>query len=76
VLDGRYNIDNNGAENGIRALEIGRKNYKFCGNNESAGRTAMFYSLLGSCKLAGINPMAWLTAILTIENLTFRSSIG
>ena len=65
VLDGRYNIDNNGAENGIRALAIGRKNYMFCGNNESAGRTAVIYSLLGSCKLAGINPMAWLTDILT-----------
>jgi hypothetical protein len=45
VLDGRYNIDNNGAENGIRTLAIGRKNYMFCGNNESAGRTAVIYSL-------------------------------
>ena len=37
----------------------------FCGNNESAERTAIIYSLLGTCKLAGINPMAWLTDILT-----------
>lgn len=64
VLDGRYNIDNNGAENGVRPLALGRKNYMFCGNNESAERTAIIYSMLGSCKLAGINPMAWLTDVL------------
>lgn len=65
VLDGRYKIDNNGAENGVRPLALGRKNYMFCGNNEAAERTAIIYSLLGSCKLAGINPLAWLTDVLT-----------
>jgi transposase len=64
VSDGRYNIDNNAAENGIRPLALGRKNYLFCGNDESAGRTAVIYSLLGSCKLAGVDPMAWLTDVL------------
>jgi len=64
VLDGRYNIDNNGAENGVRSLALGRKNYMFCGNNESAGRTAIIYSLLGTCKLAGVNPTEWLTDVL------------
>lgn len=64
VLDGRYSIDNNGAENGVRPLALGRKNYMFCGNNESAERTAIIYSLLGSCKLAGVNPTAWLTDVL------------
>lgn len=65
VLDGRYNIDNNGAENGVRSLALGRKNYMFCGNNESAERTAIIYSLLGTCKLAGVNPTEWLTDVLT-----------
>jgi transposase len=64
VLDGRYNIDNNGAENGVRPLALGRKNYMFCGNNESAERTAIIYSLLGTCKLAGVNPTVWLTDVL------------
>jgi transposase len=64
VLDGRYKIDNNGAENGVRPLALGRKNYLFCGNDEAAERTAVIYSLLGSCKLAGINPAAWLTDVL------------
>jgi len=65
VLDGRYNIDNNGAENGVRPLALGRKNYMFCGNDQAAERTAIIYSLLGSCKMAGINPTAWLTDVLT-----------
>jgi len=64
VLDGRYNIDNNGAENGVRPLALGRKNYMFCGNNEAAERTAIIYSLLGTCKLAGVNPTVWLTDVL------------
>ncbi|MGC9152053.1 MAG: IS66 family transposase [Microbacter sp.] len=64
VLDGRYRIDNNGAENGIRPLALGRKNYLFCGNDQSAERTAVIYSLLGSCRLADVNPTAWLTDVL------------
>ena len=36
VLDGRYNIDNNGVENAIRPPAIGRKNYLFCGNHDAA----------------------------------------
>jgi transposase len=64
VLDGRYDIDNNGAENGVRALALGRKNFLFCGNDQAAERTAVIYSLLGSCRLAGVNPNDWLTDVL------------
>jgi transposase len=63
VLDGRYRIDNNLAENAVRPLALGRKNYLFCSNHESAGRTAIIYSLLGTCKIHGINPMLWLTDV-------------
>jgi transposase len=64
VIDGRYKIDNNGAENGIRPLAVGRKNYLFCGNHEAARRTAIIYSLLGTCKINNLNPTEWLTDIL------------
>lgn len=67
VADGRYQIDNNGIENAIRPLAIGRKNYLFCGNHDSAEDTALYYSLLGSCKLAGVNPMEWFLEVL--ENI-------
>jgi hypothetical protein len=43
VIDGRYPIDNNGAENAIRPLAVGRKNYLFCENYEAARRTAIIY---------------------------------
>ena len=64
-LNGRYRIDNNLVENAIRPLAIGRKNYLFCGNSEAAIRAAMVYSLLGSCKAAGVNPTEWLEDVLS-----------
>ncbi len=65
VLDGRYRIDNNLAENGVRPLAVGRKNYLFCGNHQSAERTAIIYSLMGSCKVNDVNPGEWLTDVLS-----------
>lgn len=62
VNDGRYNIDNNGAENAIRPL--GRKNYLFCGNNDAAVRAAVVYSLFSSCKALGIDERTWLEDVL------------
>jgi len=42
-------IDNNLVENAIRPTVLGRKNYMFSGSHESAQRSAMIYSFLGSC---------------------------
>lgn len=50
VLDGRYNIDNNGVENAIRPLALGWKNYLFCRNHDTAVRAAIVYSLSACCK--------------------------
>ncbi len=60
VLDGRYHIDNNGVENAIRPLAIGRKNYLFCGNHDAAVRAAIVYSLFSSCKAHDIDVRTWL----------------
>jgi transposase len=60
TTDGRLNIDNNPVENAIRPVAIGRKNYLFAGSHEAAQRSAMLYSLLGTCKLHGLNPFEWL----------------
>jgi len=62
--DGKLNIDNNPVENSIRPVAIGRKNYLFAGSHEAAQRSAMLYSLLGTCKLHGINPFIWLRDVL------------
>ena len=65
VLDGRYNIDNNGIENAIRPLALGRKNFLFAGNHDAAVRAAIVYSLFSSCKAAKIETRTWLEDILT-----------
>ena len=64
VLDGRYSIDNNGIENAIRPLALGRKNFLFAGNHEAAVRAAIMYSLFASCKAAGVDIRTWLEDIL------------
>lgn len=60
VLDGRYHIDNNGVENAIRPLAIGRKNYLFCGNHDAAVRAAIVYSLFSCCKAHNVDVRSWL----------------
>lgn len=64
TTDGKLNIDNNPVENAIRPVAIGRKNYLFAGSHEAAQRSAMLYSLLGTCKLHDINPFTWLKETL------------
>lgn len=62
--DGRLNIDNNSVENSIRPVALGRKNYLFAGSHEAAKRSGMLYSLMGTCKLHGIEPYTWLREVL------------
>lgn len=64
TTNGMLCIDNNPVENSIRPVALGRKNYLFCGSHEAAQRTAMLYSLLGTCKMHGINPTDWLKDVL------------
>lgn len=63
-LDGRYRIDNNMAENSIRPLALGRKNYLFCGNHDAAEDAVVIYSLLGCCKAAEVNFHDWMVSVL------------
>jgi len=65
LLDGKYEIDNNLIENSIRPVALGRKNYLFAGSHDAAQRTAMLYSLLGTCKMNDVEPSAWLKDVLT-----------
>ncbi len=64
IENGMLNIDNNPVENSIRPVAVGRKNYLFCGSHEAAQRSAMLYSLLGTCKMHGIEPYTWLREVL------------
>lgn len=64
TTDGKLNPDNNPVERSIRPIALGRKNYLFAGSHKAAGRIAMIYSLLGTCKVNNINPYEWLKDVL------------
>ena len=64
VNDGRINIDNNLIENAIRPLALGRRNYLFCGNDASAYRAAIVYSLISTCKAVDVDPRTWMEDVL------------
>jgi transposase len=62
--NGRIEIDNNAAERALRAVAIGRKNYLFAGSDAGGERAAAIYSLIGSAKLNGLDPQAYLRHVL------------
>lgn len=64
TTEGKLNIDNNPVENSIRPVALGRKNYLFAGSHEAAQRSAMLYSLMGTCKMHNIEPYSWLVDVL------------
>jgi transposase len=64
VDDGRLAIDNNRAENQLRVVALGRKNWLFAGSFEGARRAALLYSLVQSCALAGVSPFEYLKDVL------------
>lgn len=63
--DGRLEIDNNAAERALRAVALGRKNYLFAGSDAGGERAAAFYSLIGTAKLNGLDPEAYLREVFT-----------
>jgi transposase len=61
---GHLPIDNNACEDCIRPIALGRKNYLFVGTERAGKRAAAIQSLLGTAKLNGLDPAAWLKDIL------------
>ncbi len=49
---------------GLRAVALGRKNYLFAGSDSGGERAAAMYSLIGSAKLNGVEPEAYLSHLL------------
>lgn len=60
----RLDLDNNIIERSIRPIAIGRKNWMFAGSEEGARRAALLMSLVGTCKLLGIDPAEYLRDVL------------
>jgi transposase len=64
---GHFPIDNNPVENCIRPIAVGKKNWLFAGSERAGKRAAAIQTLLGTAKLNGIEPYAWLKD--TLEKL-------
>jgi hypothetical protein len=62
--DGRLELENNAAERALRAIALGRKNFLFLGADTGGERAEAIYSLIGTAKLNGLNPEAYLRHVL------------
>ncbi len=61
--DGRVEVDNNTAERAIRPLVLGMRNYLFAGSDGGGQSAAVIYSLIGTARLNGIEPFAYLRTV-------------
>jgi len=62
--DGRLEMTNNAAERAIRPVAIGRKNWIFAGSDDGGCRAAIIYTLTETAKFNGIDPEAYLRAVI------------
>ena len=64
--NGWIEVDNNIAENALRLVSLGRKNFLFFGSDHGGERGALLYSLLGTCRLNGVDPEHYLRHVLNV----------
>lgn len=64
IDDGRLELSNNAAENAIRPLKLGAKNWLFLGSHAGGERAAIFYSLIRTARLNDVEPEAYLREVI------------
>jgi transposase len=64
VDDPQAAIDNNTAENAIRPIAIGRKNWLFIGSRDAGEAAANIMSIICTCKRAGVEPYAYMLDVI------------
>ena len=62
--DGRIEIDNNMAENAMRPVALGRKNWLHVGSEKAGPKLAALASVVETCKRHGIDVRAYLLDVL------------
>ncbi|UJY30086.1 IS66 family transposase [Escherichia coli] len=62
--NGWVEIDNNIAENALRGVAVGRKNWMFAGSDSGGEHAAVLYSLIGTCRLNNVEPEKWLRYVI------------
>jgi len=65
TTDGDLNIDNNPAENAVRRIALGRKNWLFVGSDRGGCTAAVLFSLIATCRRHRLEPYAYLRDVLT-----------
>jgi hypothetical protein len=65
TTDGDLAIDNNVAENALRRVAVGRKNWLFCGSDHGGTTAAVLFSLIATCRRHRVDPFAYLRDVLT-----------
>lgn len=63
--DGHVDIDSNLVENAIRSPAMNRRNALFAGHDEGGRSWARFASLIGTCKINGVEPYGYLVDLFT-----------
>jgi transposase len=62
--DGCLSIDNNLSERTLRAIAVGRNNWKFVGSASAGRHAAVHYTVIGTCRHLGLDPFAYLREVL------------
>lgn len=57
--------DNNRSERALRVVALGRKNYLFAGHKEAGENLAALYTVVATCVASAVDPLAYLTDVLT-----------
>jgi len=64
VDNGRLELSNNAVENAITPVALGRKNWLFAGSDSGGARAALFYTLIRTATLNGLEPEAYLRDVI------------
>lgn len=72
---GEAELANCWVENQVRPFAVGRRNWLFVGNEKSASKAALLYSLIQSCELNDIDPRRYLEYVLNQVHRMRRGEI-
>ena len=72
LTDGAIPIDNGPAERLHVRCAIARKNFLFAGSDDGGERAAIAFTILGSCRVLGIDPLEYLADVLPILTRDIR----
>lgn len=73
--DARLRLDNNVAENALRAVALGRKNFLFVGDEEAGRNLATLQTVVATCIAHEVNPETYIADVLLRLESTPRSRL-